>query len=110
MNKSFRETVCALGAEYVGEVKAESGAIGAAALAKILQDRLESHKGKKPRRIKNAHDHYRLRTIPMTTATLNNLDALVKWINRMSARKVSKNHVAALLLEKAIVEELARSG
>src|SRR5436305_4161917 len=107
MGSKFQDAVTALGAKYIGQVPdVGGGAFGAAQLARILEERLEPGRGKRPGRPTDQRWTYRHRHIPMTEETLQKLDTLVERVNQHAEKRLSRSQVAAVLLEQAITREL----
>ena len=66
MAKSIKDLFRELGAEYVCDLpKVGAGPIGAAHLAKILEERLQPGKGKRPGRPTDPRWRYRHRHVPI---------------------------------------------
>jgi hypothetical protein len=100
MAKNIEHLAQKLGAAVVGKVPDYSpGALGIAALAKTLQDRLEPSVGKRPGRPSNAAWNRRPK-VPMAPETEERLKELSQLLSD-GERKVSPMQVAALILEQA---------
>ncbi len=102
MSKRFRETMEALGAEYLGQLPDfGGGAFAAAQLAKVISSRLGTHSNGAAEDTSSKH-RMRLQSVPITLRTSKNLGTLAKRISRLAGHRVSRRQVAALILERAV--------
>jgi len=101
MAKNIERLAKKLGAEVVTELpEVGGGAFGAARLAKILQQRLEPGRGKRPGRPTNIQWNRRPK-VPMSAETETRLAQLAAFASGPE-RKVSPMQVAAEILEEAV--------
>ena len=102
MSKRFRETVEALGAEYLGQLPDfGGGAFAAAQLAKVMSARLATRSSGATEDT-SSKDRFRLQSVPITPRTARKLGVLAERISRLAGHRVSRRQVAALILERAV--------
>jgi len=95
----------ALGAKIVATLPdTGGGAFGAARMAEIFKHRLTPGLGQRPGRPTDSQWKLR-RKIPMKTDTAKKLKNIARRLST-STRKVSPMQVAALLLERAVANEM----
>lgn len=101
MAKDIDRLAQKLGAEVVAELPdVGGGAFGAARLARILRERLEPSRGKRPGRPTN-FEWDRRPKVPMSAETEARLAELAAFVSGPE-RKVSPMQVAAEILEEAV--------
>lgn len=102
MSKRFRETMEALGAEYLGQLPDfGGGAFAAAQLAKVISTRLGTRSDAAAEDT-SSKNQLRLQSVPMTSRTSKKLGILAKRISQLAGHRVSRRQVAALILERAV--------
>ncbi|MBX3411555.1 MAG: hypothetical protein KF708_02465 [Pirellulales bacterium] len=101
MAKNIKKIAQRLGATIVGDVPdVGGGTIGMARLAKIMADRLEPSRGKRPGRPTDpSWNHYG--KVPMSDATMAQLTTLAESVST-DDRKISPMQLAAQLLEDGL--------
>ena len=103
MAENIEKIAALVGGKIVGKIpNVGGGAFGMARLGKILQDRLEPGRGKRPGRPTDATWIHRPK-VPMSAATARKLKVLAKQASS-SARKVTATQIAAQLLEEALAQ------
>jgi hypothetical protein len=101
MARNIEKLAQKLGAEVVAELpEVGGGAFGAARLAKILRERLEPGRGKRPGRPTNLEWDRRPK-VPMSGETEARLAELAAFVSGPE-RRISPMQVAAEILEEAV--------
>src|SRR5438552_2698914 len=101
MAKNIEKIAELVGGKVIGHVPdVGGGAFGMARLARIMQQRLEPGRGKRPGRPTDASWIHRPK-VPMSAATARKLLQLAKQASTPQ-RKVTATQVAAQLLEEAV--------
>jgi hypothetical protein len=102
MAKNIHKLAKELGAEVVGKLTdVGGGAFGVARISRILQARLEPSRGQRPGRPTDS-SWTRHPKIPMSELVERKLTQLAKQVST-AERRVSPMHVAAQLLEDAVL-------
>jgi hypothetical protein len=108
MAKNIDALARRLGAEVIGQVPVyTAGAFGVASLAKVLRERLQPSKGKRPGRPSNPAWVHRPK-VPMAPETEERLKELATLLSDED-RQVTPMQVAAQLLEEAAASYIPRS-
>jgi hypothetical protein len=103
MAKNIEKIAALVGGKIIGKVpNVGGGAFGMARLGKILQERLEPSRGKRPGRPTDASWIHRPK-VPMSAGTARKLKVLAKQASS-SGRKVTATQIAAQLLEEALAQ------
>jgi hypothetical protein len=99
--KNVDKIAALVGGKVLGKLPhVGGGAFGMARLARMLQERLEPGKGKRPGRPTDSLWIHRPK-VPMSAATARKLKVLAKQAST-SGRKVTATQIAAQLLEEAL--------